>query len=135
MVSRAPWPFLQAFLLPVPRPLSSGGTGASTLTVSTTVATVPALYTVTISGVSGSIRNSTSLVLTVTPPAGFEISTSQTNLTVLAGASDSSIIITVVGFNGFSGTVALTNTISPSGPGTSFNPPSVTVSPSSSGTS
>src|SRR5881397_1682370 len=89
--------------------LSSGGTASSSLSVSSSTS---GSYTVTVTGTSGSLSHSASVNLIV---ADFGISASPSSITVAPGSSATSrISLTSIG--GFTGTVSLSSTVSPSGP-------------------
>ena len=103
---------------------SNGGTSALTLTVPSgaTIGT----YTITVSGVSGSITQTTTFTLTVTipPNANFTISASPTSITVVRGNSGTSTITTAAQ-NGFDSAIALSASGLPSNVSASFGPASI----------
>ncbi len=105
--------------------LSSGGSGTSTMKVST-LTTPPGFYTVTIHGAGVSATNTATVGVSVTIP-DFSISTSLPNLSVAQG-STATTTITLTSLSGFKSTLTLTGTFSPSGPSVSFSPASVTLS-------
>jgi hypothetical protein len=108
----------------------TGGSGSSTLTVSTTAATAAGTYTLTIAGTSGTLSHSTTVTLVVTapPPApDFTISASPASLTVRRGTSGS-YTVTIGALNGFTGTVNLAVSGVPNRVTATFNPASVTTS-------
>ncbi len=109
--------------------ISAGTPGTSTLTVSTTSSTLSGTYTVKINGTSGSTTHSTVVTVQVNAPASqdFSISSNPASLNVTQGSSSSSTIM-LTSVNGFSGILSLTETISPSGPGISLSPMSVSLS-------
>jgi uncharacterized membrane protein len=95
--------------------LVSGGTANSILTVFTTNGTGLGTYQVTVTGFSPGLSRSVTLAVTVTsppPPPDFSITVSPTNQTIHRG-STATYTITVMGMNGFNGTVTLSGTISP----------------------
>lgn len=105
----------------------SGGSGSSTLTVSTATNTPVSSYTLTITGVSGSLTNSTTVSLVLND---FNISETPSSQTVVAGGS-TNYSVTVGNVNGFTGSVSLSAGGLPSGASASFNPASVTAPGSS----
>ena len=108
--------------------LSSGGTGTTTLTVSTQSSTPVGSYAVTVTGSSGTLSHSTSIQVSVVQSAqpDFSISANPASITLQPGTSGSSTVA-VTSLNGFSGTVALTDNISPA----TSNPPVISLSSSS----
>src|SRR2546422_19855 len=89
------------------------------------------LYTVTVTGTSGSLSHTTTVSYTV---QDFTVAASPTSLRVSAGNPGNSAIA-VTSFNGYSGTVVLTAAIAPgSGLTCSFTPGSVILGTSSSST-
>src|SRR2546426_5673376 len=104
-------------------PGSVVGGGTSALTVATTPGAVTGTFPITITGSSGSLTHSTSTTLIVTPPPDFTISASPASQTVIQGNS-TTYTVTVMGQNGFSGSVSLVAT----GASGSFSPASVTGS-------
>lgn len=114
-------------------PLSvTGGSGTSVLTVNTVATTSPVVYTLTITGTSGSLSHFASDTLIVTAPAAdFTIAaTALAPATVAAGASSTSTItIAPAAGTSFNSAVALTCSVAPAatrGPTCAFNPVSVT---------
>jgi kumamolisin len=110
----------------LPSITSNGGTSALTLTVPSgaTIGT----YTITVSGVSGSITQTTTFTLTVTipPNANFTINASPTSITVVRGNSGTSTITTAAQ-NGFDSAIALSASGLPSNVSASFSPASIGV--------
>jgi len=107
--------------------VSSGGTANSRLTISIPQTISLGLYSITVTGTnsSGSPSHTTAISVTVTKP-DFSITSSPTSLTVAPNSSGTTSI-TVTSTNGFSGTLTLSATVSPSGPQLSLNPSSVTL--------
>src|SRR5467141_1831745 len=110
-------------LSPASVTLSSGGTGSSTLSVSSSN---PGTYTVTVTGTSGSLSHSTIVTVSISSSADFSIGANPTSFTLQRGSSSISTI-TVTSLNGFTGTVTLTDSISPA----TSSPPVVSLSSSS----
>jgi hypothetical protein len=108
-------------------PTSSTTSSVLTLTASSS-APAGGPTTVTITGTSGSLTHTTTIALTVTPPADFTISDAPSSLTISPGAAGGTSIITVTPTNGFTGTVTFLASGLPSGVTASFNPTSSTTS-------
>ena len=104
--------------------ISSGGSGTSTMTVSTST-TPPGFYTATINGMSDSTTNMTTVNITVTIP-DFNIKTSLPSLSITQG-STATTTITLTSLSGFKGTLTLRGTVSQPGPTVTFSPASVTL--------
>ena len=111
-----------------PLTVSSGGTATSKLTILIPQTVSPGLYSITVTGTnsSGSPSHTTAISVTVTKP-DFSITSSPTSLTVPPSSSGTTSI-TLTSSNGFSGTLTLSGTVSPSGPQVSLNPTSVSLS-------
>jgi len=102
------------------------GTGATTLTVSTSATTPAGNYTVNISGSSGALTHSASVQLTVTPAGTADFSVTATPASATASSAQSaSYSVNVAAQNGFSGNVALSATGLPAGATASFAPSTV----------
>jgi len=112
-------------------PPSVAGSGSSTLKVTTTTATSPGTYPLTITGTSGSLVHSTGVTLVVNPPPApdFTLTVAPSSRSVKRGGT-TTYTVTITAKNGFAGTVGLSVTGLPSGASGSFNPTSL-----SSGTS
>ena len=110
----------------------AAGTAAGTqvLTLAATKsAAVAGPVPVTIDGTSGNLTASTTIALTITAEAAFAGSGSDAHITIAAGATTGNTsTISVKGTNGFSGTVNLACSISPTA---ASHPPTCTLSPSS----
>jgi hypothetical protein len=105
-------------------------TGSSVLTLTaTSTATVGGPATVTITGTSGSLTESTTLALTVTAGPTFVVGDGTSSLSLLPGATTGNTVpITVTPSNGFTGTVNLTCSITPTA---ASDTPTCTLTPSS----
>jgi hypothetical protein len=93
-------------------PTTIVGNGTATVTV---VGSAPGNYTVAVTGNCCNMTRSANFLVTVTsppPPPDFTLTVSPTNQTVHRG-STATFTITVMGTNGFNGTVTLSATISP----------------------
>jgi uncharacterized membrane protein len=99
-------------LSPTTAMISGSSAVTSTLTVATTTSTTGGAYTVTVTGTSGMLSESTTVTATVAapPPPTFAL-TNGGGITVTQGDSGTSMI-TVTPSNGFTGNVALTCTSS-----------------------
>lgn len=100
----------------------SGGSGSSTLSITTATNTPNGSDTLTITGVSGTLTNSTTVTLQLND---FTVSASPSSQTVTAGNS-TNYTVTVGNVNGFGGTVTFSAGGLPTGASASFNPTSVT---------
>src|SRR2546425_1895555 len=114
--------------------VSAGGSGTSTLTVSTQSTTPLGNYTVIVTGSSGSLSHSTTILVAVTTVSDFSISGSPTSITI-PPSSSGAFNLTLTSMNGFSGTVNLSVSISSPGPKTSLSQTSVNLSSGGSGSS
>src|SRR5207245_7303734 len=105
--------------------LSSGGTGSSTINLSTTSAVATGSYTVTVVGTTGTVSKSVSIAVRVLPVGSdFSISNPIGGIIVVSQGWSTQPGITVSGIGGFSGSISLTTTISPP----TSNVPTVTLS-------
>lgn len=105
----------------------TGGSGTSTLSVSTASTTPGGSYTLTITGTSGTLFHSTTVTLVVAGP-DFSLSASPSSVSVSrrnpGGGANSTITVSPI--SGFTGTVGLSVTGLPSGVTATFTPTSVT---------
>jgi len=99
----------------------NGGSGNSTMRVTTSSSTPTGSYTLTITGTSGSNTQSTTVTLVVN---SFSISVSPSSQTVTPG-NTTTYTVTVSAINGFNGTVSLRARNLPSNSSASFNPSSI----------
>jgi len=115
---------------------STAGTQILTLTASTSAATTSSAVAVTIAGTSGSLSATTTVSLSITSEPSFAPgSGGTTTMTLSPGATTGNVgTISVVGKNGFSGSVTLTCSVTTSLTGVSdmptcsLSPTSVTIS-------
>ena len=112
---------------------AAGASAASSISVSVD-ATVPSgLYLIIVTGTTATLSHSINLFLVVMGVPDFSISTNPNNVNINAGASGTSVV-TISPLNGFTGTVNLASSVSPSaGLSCSLSPTSVILG--SSGTS
>ncbi len=101
---------LTASVGPASVTLISGGTGTSTLTLSSN--TVGG-YTVTVTGTSGSLSHVVSISVTVIAPPDFSVTASPSTVTFPVGSSGTSAV-TLTSLNGFTGSLTLSRTVTPS---------------------
>lgn len=116
-------------------PNPSAGT-SSTMSVTTSTTTPTGPYTVTITGVSGTLTRTTSVTLVVTGPVtpDFSLSASPASQTVIQGAS-TSYTVTITASGGFTGAVTLSVSGLPAGASGAFSPnPATSASTLSVGT-
>jgi hypothetical protein len=111
---------------------TAAGTKVLTITAKSTANTVGPVA-VTVSGMSGNIVESTTIALTVTGAPGFTVSIGGGSISIQPGAATGNTApVSVAGSNGFTGTVSLTCSISPTAandPATcSLTPSSVNIS-------
>ena len=102
-------------------------TASSTLSVTTSTSTPIGAYTLTTTGVSGSLTHSTTVVLIVNPPPDFTLSASPSSQTVGRGGA-TSYGVTISPTGGFSGQITLSVSGLPSGANGSFTPNPATAS-------
>jgi Domain of unknown function (DUF1929)/Legume lectin domain/PKD domain/Glyoxal oxidase N-terminus len=105
----------------------TGGTGSSTMTVSTITSTPVGTYPATVTATSGTLTHtgSVSLVVTLAASPDFSIGVTPASQSVVQGAS-TPYTATVTPTNGFTGTVALAATGLPTGATVAFAPTSIT---------
>jgi hypothetical protein len=104
-----------------PNPVS-GTSWTSTLNVTTNASSTPAgNYPITVAGTSGTLSHGTQVTLAVTD---FSISASPSSQSVVQG-NNTSYTVTVGALNGFTGTVALGASGLPGNSSSTFTPPSV----------
>src|SRR5262249_14772264 len=103
-----------------------GGSGSSTLNVTTSASTPAGTYTLTITGTSSSpsLTRSTTVTLVVNAPPDFSISATPSSQAVIQGGG-TSYTASVSQLNGFSSAVNLSVTGLPSGASGTFNPTSI----------
>jgi len=106
-------------------PTSITGAGTSTMTIAVGSSTVAGKYTIKVEGISGSINEIVTVILTVTPaPSNFTVSASPTTINVDRGSSGTTTITTTVS-GGFNSAISLSATGYPTGVTVSFSPKSI----------
>jgi len=100
---------------------------SSLMTLSATGTVAVGTYTITVTGVSGSLSSTATISLTVSPVGNYTLSSSPSNVTIVQGAAGASTI-TVTPLNGFNSSVSLSASGLPSGVTASFNPTSTASS-------
>ncbi len=108
----------------------SGGTGSSTLSITTNSTVATGNYTLTITGTSGSTSHTATVMLSIKAQANFNLSATPASRSVTVGSS-TSYTVSVGALNGFSGTVALSVSGAPAGATATLSPTSVSTSGSS----
>jgi hypothetical protein len=108
-------------------PTSITDAGSSTLTICTSGSTPAGSYTISITGVSGSLNHTTVVILTV---QDFSLSATPSSQTVTPGTGTSYTVSTTA-LNGFTGVISLSISGFPSGASASFNPTSISGTGSS----
>jgi len=103
--------------------------GTSILTVQTTSSTAPGTYTVTVTGLSGSLTHLVQVVVTV-PPPDFSIAAQPNALDAPVGVAISSVI-NIASLNNFAGTVTLTAIVAGAGTVGTATPLTATLAPTS----
>jgi hypothetical protein len=98
-------------------------TGSSVLTLTaTSTATTGGPVTVTITGTSGTLTETTTIVLTVNAPPSFTLAPSASSLSVSQGSTTSADNITIAPVNSFTGSVSFSASGLPSGVTATFDP-------------
>ena len=101
------------------------GSGTSSLLVSTTAATAPGTYPITVTGTSGTLVHSQTVSLVVTATPDFAVTLAPSAQSMRRGGS-ASYTVTVTPSGGFTGTVTLSFSSSPGGVSGSFSRSSLT---------
>ena len=102
-------------------------TTSTTLSVTTSTSTLPGTYTLTITGVSGTLTHSTTVALVVNGPPDFTLSASPSSQLVTQGGA-TNYNVTISPTSGFGGQVILAVSGLPNGASGSFNPNPATTS-------
>jgi uncharacterized membrane protein len=108
-------------------PASVNTSGTSILSIATTATTIPGTYTLTIAGANGSLSHTTSVSVTVADQANFSIAAAPGSQTLTAG-TNTSFVVTVEGVNGFTSSVAMTESGMPAGMAASCSPSTISGS-------
>jgi hypothetical protein len=106
-----------------PNPIPAPGSGTSTMTITVGGSVKIGTYPVIVSGVGGGIRQTTTILVTVTSSqqASFTITASPSSLTVTQGNQGNSTISTTVS-NGFNSAISLSASGAPTNTTVSFSP-------------
>jgi hypothetical protein len=88
-------------------PASVTGSGSSALNIQTAAATPAGNYTITVTGTSGSLAHPSNVMLTVTAPGGFSLSTPTPAAATVTVGGSTTFATTITPTNGFSATVTL----------------------------
>jgi subtilisin family serine protease len=102
----------------------AGGSGSSTLAVTTTSTLAPATYPLTVAATSGATTRTAVVSLVVAPPPGFTVGASPASRTVNAGTT-TTFTVSVGAQNGFVGPVTLAPAGLPPSVGTASSAPQV----------
>jgi hypothetical protein len=102
------------------------GSGATLLSISTAASTTPGTYTLTLTGMAGTVSHSTTITLVVNPASADFGGDITPGSQLVAGGQQANYAVQVVSFNGFTGDVTLSVSGMPPGSFVSFNPPVVT---------
>jgi hypothetical protein len=108
----------------------TGGSGTSTVNVTTSASTPPGTYTITLTGTSGALVHSTSvqLIVTTTGKADFTIAAAPPTQSV-GRPGTTTFTVTITAVNGFNGVVTLNKVTGLPGKVTqSYSPPTITGS-------
>jgi len=110
--------------------VSPNGTGLALLKIITNTTTPTGFYNYTVTGTSGSLFHQVfgSFTVTISSAADFTLSATPRSLTIPQGSQDRDFL-NITSINGFSGTVSLTASVSPSGPFLVLASNQVTLSP------
>jgi hypothetical protein len=104
-----------------------GANGSSLLSINTSASTVPATYTLTLTGTaSNGVTRSTALTLSVNPPTADFGGDITPTMQLIAAGQTAGYMVTVVPINGFTGDVTLSASGYPAGSVVTFNPAVVT---------
>lgn len=107
-----------------PSTIPAPGSGTSTVTIGATNAAAPGVYSIKITGTSGSFSNAVTVVLTVASAATFRLSATPASITAAAG-SPGTTTITMTPGNGFNSNVTLSASGMPAGVSVQFSSNSI----------
>jgi len=96
------------------------GAGSATLTFAVSASAAPGTYPITVTGTSGTAKQTAAVNLTVTPLPSYSLSATPSAVSVVAGSSGVSTITVSVG-GGFNSAVTLTTSALPAGVTASFS--------------
>jgi pseudomonalisin len=97
-----------------PSTIAAPGSGTSTLAIAAANSAAPGVYSIMVTGTSGSVTNKASFAVTVTSPPSFKLTAAPSSVTAAPGTSASTTISMTPG-SGFSSSVTLSTSSLPSG--------------------
>ena len=107
-----------------PSAISAPGSGTSTAAIAVSNSVAPGVYSITVTGTSGSLRGTAVVSVTVVSPASFTLTASPASVTLAPGTSATSTIKMTPG-SGFTSAVTLSTSALPAGITVQFSASSV----------
>ena len=114
-----------------PSTIASPGSGSSTLALAVAASAVPGTYTLTITGISGSFAETTTVSVTINQPPSFTLSLPVNTISLAPGGS-ATAQVSVIAVSGFKSTVTFSTGTLPSGMTAHFSGTTLTVQTTSS---